>query len=165
MSNIEISQAELKSLINYDPDTGIFRWAKSRVGCKKDSIAGNLAPHGYIRICINRTPYLAHRLAWFYVTGEWPSFDIDHIDGKPSNNAFCNLRDVKTHTNVQNVKGARCDSKTKLLGVDMHKRDGLYRARIMVQGKRKCLGYFKDMNEAYAVYLDAKRRLHEGCTI
>ena len=51
---------------------------------------------GHIRICIMRVKYLAHRLAWLYVTGSWPSQDIDHIDGDPTNNRFANLREV-TH--------------------------------------------------------------------
>ncbi len=165
MAKAKISQSEIMRLVNYDPNTGIFSWASSRVGCKKGEIVGNISPTGYVRIGLNRTSYLAHRIAWVYMTGKWPVYDIDHIDGNPSNNKFENLRDVSTGTNVQNVKGARSDSKTKLLGVDMHKRDNLYRARIMVDGKRKTLGYFKNMDEAYSVYLEAKRMLHNGCTI
>jgi hypothetical protein len=38
-------------------------------------------------------------------------------------------------------------------------------ARIKTDGKTTCLGYFEDPSDAHAVYLAAKRKMHEGCTI
>jgi hypothetical protein len=158
-----ISQGEIKAHIAYDHLTGAFTWATSRVGVKAGKPAGNISPTGYRRICINRVLYLAHRLAWVYVTGTWPTGDIDHIDGNPSNNAFSNLRDVPTAMNVQNVHKARSDTKhSSLIGVGFHKRDGLWRARIRAGGKRRTVGYFSTEAEAGAAYLAAKQAMHAG---
>jgi hypothetical protein len=161
-----LTQEELKLLLDYSPETGHFSWRGNRRGVAPWRKTGNIRPDGYLRICVNRVSYLGHRLAWLYVTGEWPQFDIDHIDGNPLNNAFANLRDVAVSSNVQNIKKAtQRNSSSKLLGVSYHNRDKLWRARIMVKGKNVTLGYFKDKEKAHEAYLEAKRKLHDGCTI
>ena len=99
-----MTQEKLKSLLDYNPETGVFTW-KRRTDIENLRIrngwnskyAGRQAgskvktPHlPYIRIA----GYLAHRLAWLYMTGEWPEEgkEIDHINGDASDNRFCNLK-------------------------------------------------------------------------
>ena len=75
----EITQAELRRRLDYDPETGVFTW---RITVNSRAIAGETAGTknglGYHQLTLDRKIYLAHRLAWLYMTGEWPKDQIDH---------------------------------------------------------------------------------------
>ena len=102
-----MTQAELKSILSYDPDTGVFLWLESRRGVTAGTVAGSTRHDGYQSIRVRRKSYLAHRLAWLYTHGEWPEKNIDHIDHDPSNNRVSNLRDVPQTVNNRNLKKVR----------------------------------------------------------
>lgn len=98
-----ITQEELKESLHYDPDTGIFTWRKSKGPAKKGTVAGKIyKSHPYIKIGVCRHSIDAHRLAWLYVYGEWPTMDIDHINRDPTDNRICNLRHVSRSENNRN---------------------------------------------------------------
>jgi len=118
---------------------------------------------GYREILVDRIHYRAHRLAWLYMTGEWPTNGVDHIDGDKLNNRFANLRDIPQAANSQNIKKATARSITGFLGVSPH--ETRFRARLRVNRKLINLGSYATAEEAYAVYLEAKRRLHPGNTL
>lgn len=103
MSDETLTQASLKKQLHYDPLTGIFTWLYGKQGRRADLQAGKIRRDKYVSICINYKDYLAHRLAWLYMTGEWPKLDIDHIDRNPSNNAWVNLREVSRSANLLNM--------------------------------------------------------------
>jgi hypothetical protein len=159
--------SEIKDILSYDMETGEFRWKINRGGfAKAGTMAGSIDTHGYRQIMLQRKLYLAHRLAWFYVTGEWPKYQIDHIDGDRTNNRFANLRDVIKITNVQNQKSAHSNNKSSgLLGVSWRADIGKWVAGIRISGKRKSLGHFTSKEEAHAAYITAKRKYHHGCTL
>jgi hypothetical protein len=160
-----LTAERLRELLSYDPETGVFAWKVSRRGVRPGQ-TGNVRPDGYLRIGIDGVNHLANRLAWLYVTGAWPEYGVDHRDGDHGNNRFLNLRDVSQQINVQNVGAAtKANKSSGLLGVSYHARDGLWRARIYVDGKERCLGYFKTPEPAHEAYLVAKRARHAGCTI
>ena len=140
------SSDELKELLIYNKETGIFTWKQGRFSGKQ---AGFTRSDGYVQIKVKNKPYLAHRLAWLYVTGAFPLLFIDHIDHNKDNNVFTNLREVTKAENCQNVerKGIR-------------KRQERYDARIMVNGQSKFLGSFDTEDEAKQAYLTAKKELH-----
>ena len=95
MSKYLITISELIAQLNYEPETGIFTWKKAKRGhTKAGAKAGTIRPNGYINITINRKPYYAHRLAWFYTTGQWPTHHIDHINGVRDDNRIENLREA-----------------------------------------------------------------------
>lgn len=155
----------LRDLLHYDPEVGDFIWREPGRGIRPGK-TGNVRPDGYIRIGIDGISYLAHRLAWLYMTGDWPTIDVDHRDGNPGNNRFDNLRDVTQQTNIENFRTAtKRNSSSGLLGVSFHARDKLWRARIRADGKDITIGYFKTPEAAHAAYLEAKRKKHAGCTI
>lgn len=151
----------LRQKIKYEPETGLFTWraAPSNV-VKAGSIAGGLMNRGYIFIKIDYVAYLAHRLAWLYVTGKWPENDVDHKDGNRTNNRFNNLRDVARTLNVQNLRSPRKDNKSGFLGVS---KDGSgWKAQIQVNKQKRHIGQFTSPELAHAAYLKAKRELHPG---
>ncbi len=158
--------AKMKSILNYDCDTGLFTWAKdvSR-NVKAGFTAGSLNSSGYLRITVNRKAYYAHRLAWIFTTGEQPKGFIDHIDGCKSNNAFNNLREVTPSENLQNQRKANQDNQSGLLGAHWHIGCNKFHSQIGLNGKYKHLGYFNTAEEAHAAYLYAKRLLHTTCSI
>lgn len=164
MSKQILTQENLKSLFDYDPETGVFIWRVQPNGrVLKGSTAGRTDAKGYHRIGVGGTLYSAHRLAWLYVTGAWPLYEIDHIDGQRANNAFRNLRDVTKAKNLQNQKRPHAASSSGVLGVS--RANSKWQAAIRVENKQHYLGVFDTPEMAHAAYLDAKRRLHSTCTI
>lgn len=155
-----ITHARLLELVSYDPETGVFT---NRVSRARRAIAGAVCggPNklGYIDMRIEGFRVLGHRLAWFYVHGEWPVGEIDHIDGNPSNNRLTNLRDVPHMHNQQNVK-LRGSTTSGLPGA--YRVGERYKAIIRIAGRSKHLGYFDTPEAAHAAYIDAKRELHPG---
>lgn len=101
---------------------------------------------GYIEIGFEGTSYLAHRLAWLYIYGRWPTNTIDHLDGDKKNNAIKNLRDVPHRVNMYNRANA--------LGVIFAK--GRWNAEIQRGGKHIYLGRYDTFTEARAAYLAAR---------
>lgn len=88
---------------------------------------------------------------------------IDHINGDASDNRLANLRCVDAFVNAQNIRAAKRTSSTGAIGVSAHKNG--WRAQISTRGKNYQLGIFATLDEARNAYIEAKRRLHEGCTI
>lgn len=161
--NCTLTAERLRTLLTYDPETGDFTW-KVRRGCSAipGARTGKNNGKGYLQIRVDGRNYAAHRLAWFYVTGEWPKGEIDHIDGKRARNAFANLRDVDRSTNCQNLRAARSGSATGLLGASRSR--NRFQAQIGVAGKNIYLGRYDSPEEAQAAYRAAKQKLHPGST-
>ena len=155
----DLTAARVRELLSYDPETGFFTWLLARGCVPAGAIAGSI-DNRRVRFGVDGRYYLAHRLAWLWMTGEWPTADIDHIDGDPANNRWSNLRDVNRSTNVQNVRRARKNNKAGLLGVSPHGKS--WRAVIGVEGKRINVGTFETPQLAHDAYLNAKRALHAG---
>lgn len=158
-----LTQARLKELLSYDPETGSFWSVVGRKGVKnKSTPVGCNKTDGY-RICYLETVrYYEHRLAWLYVYGVWPDH-VDHINGNKSDNRISNLRSVSGPVNRQNIKRAYITSTTGILGISKNKKR--WSARIGISNKTICLGTFDTKKEAHEAYIVAKRRLHIGCTI
>lgn len=119
-----LTAAWLRERYKYDPETGVFI-NLARPG----KPIGALTDRGYVSIAIAGRGYRAHRLAWLYMTGEWPTHQIDHIDGNRANNSFSNLRDVPGYANKQNTK-KQSNNTSGYTGVYLHKPSGLWCARI-----------------------------------
>ncbi len=158
---MKLSQEELKEILHYNTETGNFTWLVDRANgsVKGGDIAGNLRKDGYISIGIYGKSYLSHRLAWLYMTGGWPKFEIDHIDGIniPNFNKFSNLRD--TDKNNWN-RGENKNNTTGYIGVCFDKDYNKYKASISVNNKDINLGRFNTPEEASEAYLEAKLKYH-----
>lgn len=160
-----ITQGRLKELFNYDAQTGLFTRRVTVNGgrWKAGEFVGHTAKDGYVHISVDGVLYKAHRLAWLYAYGEFPNHNIDHIKGM--SNAIGNLRDATQSVNVQNIRRAKKNSKSGLLGAFWVPEKKKFVAKLCHQRKSIHLGYYKTAKEAHQAYLDAKRKLHEGCTI
>jgi citrate synthase len=99
-----LTQEYLKSILDYDLDTGIFTWKVSKANRTKVGDVAGWSYNGYREIEINNKAYKAHRLAWLYVYGEMPKNLVDHVDGNRSNNKISNLREATYQENSENYK-------------------------------------------------------------
>jgi len=168
--NADISHDELLHMLEYQPDTGEFLWLQHPSRTDLNGLAAGCVRPGGIAIKINGVRYRAHRLAWFYMTGWWPHDFIDHVNGNPCDNRWSNLRAVDRSINAQNRRSASANKQgADALGVHFHKKSGKYQASITATlGGKKMqlyLGLHESEQDAYAVYVDAKRLLHDGATI
>jgi hypothetical protein len=149
-----LTQAQLKELLHYDPETGLFIWVASS-GCRlKGERAGSLHHSGYMNLWVNKKQYRSHRLAWFYVHGVWP-IEIDHINHIRDDNRLINLREATRQQNNRNAS-RRKDNTSGISGVSQFK--GKWRARIRVNKKEIHLGYFDDKFEAVCAKKSAERK-------
>jgi hypothetical protein len=148
----ELTQEYLKSILHYDPETGIFtRLVKRNRRFLVGSIAGSPSSAGYSYIYIDGKHYVASRLAWFYMTGNWPLKEIDHKNRNPSNDKFGNLREATRSQNLMN---------REVKGVHYHKKKGRWIAAIAINRKRTYLGSFSSQEEAHVAYMARARELH-----
>jgi hypothetical protein len=157
-----LTQAQLKELLWYDPDTGVFRWRSSkRYGLIPPwSIAGTAHRDGYWHLRIGKRMYLAHRLAWLYMTGAFPARLIDHKNGCRADNAWVNLREADDCQNTWNAK-VRADNLSGVKGVSYCRTNKVWVARCGIEGKTHRVGSFKTKQEA-AASIQQFREQHHG---
>jgi hypothetical protein len=136
----------LRTQLKYDPETGLFHWRASRVGCRPGKIAGNSKSGWAVRIRIHSVCYYAHRLVWLYVHGRWPTVEIDHINGNPKDNRLANLREATHGENLRNTK-KRSDNRSGYKGVAAVW-NGSWRATI----RGRHIGTFPTREEARDAY-------------
>lgn len=161
-----ITQNELKEVLHYDSETGLFTWKVTLSNvAKKGKICNCLNVQGYIQIRINKKLYLGHRLAWLYMYGSFPS-RTDHINGIRNDNRASNLREVTNSQNMYNT-ALRKDNTSGTKGVHWIASRGKYRVEIMFDKIKKHLGYFKDLELACLVANEAREKYHgefvRGC--
>lgn len=143
---------EIRERLRYSPETGEFHALKAAGRRKIGDRLGYADAAGYWKIGLNGRWVMAHRLAWAMVYGDWPSLEIDHINGNPGDNRIANLREATRSQNVMNTARGN--------GVCWHKGQQKWQACVKVNGKSHYLGAFADRAEAEAVAIAAKRRLH-----
>jgi len=152
----ELTHQRLLEVLSYDPVTGIFTWRvalarRVRVG----DVAGGKREGGYTVIGIDGRNHRSHRLAWFYVHGEWPAGPLDHRQGVAAGDGINNLRLATPTINSRNrVAGS-------MAGIEHRAgRPRPWRVRIAVDRKLRTVGSFADLDAARAAYREAKQRLH-----
>lgn len=138
----ELTQARLKEVLNYDPETGRI----SRIERPNDVI--ERLCKGYLNICLDGKQYRSHRIAWLYMTGQVPVGDMDHINGIRDDNRFCNLRLATRSQNIANTKMRTNSCGAK--GVYTH--GDRFRAYIMFRKKCIYLGIYDTVDEAAHAY-------------
>lgn len=167
-----LTQSYLRECVSYDKDTGIFYWRerprshfrtdrghKVFLSQKAGKPVGTFNKEKYLIISIDKVQYYAHRLAWLYIHGYFPSDSIDHINGDRGNNRIKNLREVTRAQNQQNLSGHK-NNKTGIMGVFWCEELQSFIAYIQINKKRKHLGCFKSKADAINARLEAEKMLH-----
>ena len=140
-----------KEVFTYED--GCLYWAVPRRGIKVGSRAGSYQVGGYRRVQLDGKEFMEHRVIYEMLNGPIPEgMQIDHINGKTSDNRIENLRVVTCSENHQNKKRAN--------GFQTHKKTGKFRARIGVDGKEIYLGLYETEELAREAYLKAKAKYH-----
>lgn len=142
---------ELKDILSYDLDTGEWHWLKNMTSrARAGTVAGTVRKDGYVQITINKKIYLAHRLAWFYVIGDWPPCKIDHKNCQKTDNRWNNLRLASDEQNAANRKLGKTNT-TGHKGVYLDRRTGRWYAECA----DVYLGTFPTKEEAAEAYVKA----------
>jgi hypothetical protein len=165
----------LRQLLRYEPETGKLFWRE-----RDARVPGVNAAHlpqwngrfagaeaftastgnGYRQGNVLRCHLEAHRVIWAIVNGEWPSTEIDHIDGNPANNRISNLRLATRRENMQNL-GKQPRNTSGHVGAFWSKSKRRWKSQINTQGGLLFLGYFGSAAEAGAAYAKAKAEHHK----
>lgn len=165
LKETDLSFTQVASAVRYERRTGRLIWkarpaahfaddrsAKSWNTQYAGKPVGYINEDGYVRFSLSFNGksgiFAAHRVAWMLLTKTWPAGFLDHRDGCKSNNRRRNLRPATTAQNAWNCTIALRGNASETRGVSLHKRSGLWRARIYVNGRELSLGYFKTINEA-----------------
>lgn len=159
-----LTQERLREVLSYDPITGIWPWVKRPSPCSRvrpGDVAGSVfvteSVGPYLRIQLDGVSYFAHRLAWFWMTGEWPNPGCDHEDTDGENNRWGNLRLANQSQNGAN-RGLFKNNTSGWKGVSWASCVDKWYAGIKVGGKSKNLGYYDCGPAAHFAYLVAADR-------
>lgn len=148
----------LKSLLRYDPQEGTFTRAAPGRRVRVGDRAGHLNRDGYRYVRVDGLRYGEHRLAWFYMTGEWPGDDIDHRDLHKSNNRFGNLRCATRSQNMHNTE-APSHNTSGCKGVCFDVSTQKWLAYTFVDGRFHNFGRYLLKDEAAAAHAAGMQRL------
>lgn len=154
----KLTLSRLREVMSYDRATGLFT-RRVRLGARAPigAVAGSVSrSDGRRRIRIDLEQFFSARLAWFYVFGEWPSGEIDHINMNRSDDRIENLR-IATHQENNANRRVLPTNKSGSKGVSLLSRQlrKPYRAKITVNGRLIHLGYFSSKEAANEAYLVA----------
>lgn len=138
----------LKQILEYNPQTGIFRWviSPSRV-VAKGSIAGSVNSRGYLQLQFLGKKYTLHKLAWWFSHGEFTKSRIDHINGDKTDNRICNLRLCNNSENMLNT-GLQSNNQSGVKGVCWDKQHKTWCAYAFKNRKKIHLGRFENFDDA-----------------
>lgn len=153
-----VTPERLKEVLRYAPETGVLTWRvrkanRTRIGSQAGHMVGK-----YMRIEIDGTTHSVSSVAWAIMTGHWPTSQVDHKDLNQTNNRWGNLRAATVSQNCANRR-KRSNNTSGVKGVHQLKTNGLWRARIGVNGTRRLLGDFVEKDQAAAAYAKAANDL------
>ncbi|MCB4861962.1 HNH endonuclease [Sphingobium sp. PNB] len=173
-SKDDLTYEYVASRLEYNPKDGLLIWKPKAADCGEASwrrwntrYAGT--PAGsfmtirvgrerktvktYRRVHLGTRDYLSHRIAWLLHYGEWPSLDIDHINGISTDNRIANLRKATKSQNSSNRKNYGQTSQYR--GVSWH-RAGWY-AQLKQNQKHILAKHFASEEAAARAYDEAAK--------
>ncbi len=157
--SVAIDRKELKRVLKYDPITGLWTNRVQRGGnARAGEVTGRPNSDGYTQICYKGKRYMSSRLAYFYMTGKWPSFEMDHKDLDHTNDRWKNLRPATDSQNQMN-RNLQKNNKSKHRGVIRRRDSGKWMAYLTKNKKRINLGCFDLKKDAVAVRRKTERKV------
>lgn len=157
--DLNLSQSRLKELLSYDPGTGEFTWNVTNGRCVAGTTAGTVGSSGYRQIMLGHRSYLAHRLVWLWLYGDWPKSEIDHINRCKTDNRIQNLRDASASQNACNHHSGK-DITSGYAGAFWDQQRQKYRVRIQLDGQRREFRSYSDAEQAHEAYKIAVNQMH-----
>jgi hypothetical protein len=164
-----LTQERVRALFDYDPETGALTWRYrpasdfiSTRACKTWNARFSGKPvnsrhrMGYFCVRIDYVAYFVHRVIWLYVYGSMPEM-VDHINHDGFDNRILNLREVPSSVNQKNQSRSRRNKSGKT-GVYWSERFQRWKAEIFVNGKKICLGSFREKDDAVKARTEADER-------
>lgn len=145
----------------YDSDTGVILRAKKPnrgPGNVGDEAKADITDKGYALCSINGKSYKRARLAWMYMTGEWPKQQIDHINGIRDDDRWCNLRLATNSQNKMNSRGCSKLGLPKWVSKNKNKYYGIVRYNNKTY---RCKGGFETPQEAHNKAKELAQTLHK----
>lgn len=158
----EVTSEVLRTKFSYDPETGLLIRKCNSGTAKTGDVAGNLHSTGYIEVRVFGKLFKAHRIIWMMEFGDWPSGEIDHVNGVRNDNRIKNLRDVSTAENMRN-KRLYSNGRTGVHGVGFY--NGQWSALIKeMPNTQRCIGKFDNLFDAVCARRSAELKLgyHEN---
>lgn len=149
---MKLTQARLKELLHYDPETGVFVWrerilSQNRPSLMGGKIAGGINSKGYRVMSVDGKLYRASRLTFLYMEGYFPEHEVDHRNRIRHDDRWCNLRHVSSQCNSRNCSLLKRNT-SGITGVRWTKRRQRWLARIVIFRKAIHLGYFSSKLDA-----------------
>ena len=156
-----ISQELLKAKMHYDRETGVFTWLDVKINATnvRNKVAGTINGAGYVHMGFSvggkYYKFSAHRLAWLYEYGEFPSGSLDHINHDKTDNRIINLR-IASHRENSRNRSMQSNNTTGHNGISFRKPRNKYLAYIKVNYKQKHLGSFENVEDAAKAVKEAR---------
>jgi len=157
----QLTQKELKRVLHYNPETGVFTWKIATACVKVGKVAGYINDNGYVIISVHGRDYRAHRLAWLYKKGYFPEHDVDHLNRIRHDNRWSEIRHVTRQCNLRNSE-KRKDNTSGVAGVCWSKNRQKWVAAIGINNKTHKLGSYSDFSEAVLARLATEICLNWG---
>lgn len=154
-----MTQEELKSILNYNSETGEFSWLPTKMKWKRSNRVGSKKASSYMQVGIGDKVYYQHRLAWLYMTGEMPDSEIDHINGIRDDNRWCNLRLATSSQNGMNTALSSVNT-SGIKGVSWDRRNKKWCATIKINRRTIWLGRHSSIESAKKAIEIARVHIH-----
>jgi hypothetical protein len=154
MSRPVLTAARVRELLLYNPDTGVFTWRVRQGRVHAGEVAGTAREHycGHRRIIqVDRKVYHASRLAWLWMTGDWPSLQIDHVNLDGLDNRWSNLREATQAQNQANRRRVSTNT-SGFKGVSWNNFHRRWHAQTSTNGRHVYLGHYDTPEAAHAAY-------------
>lgn len=157
----DLSIDDVQRALDYDPQIGNFTWkqrpasdfaTKRAASIFKTHFEGKpaltcIGVNGYQEGRLKGVGITGHRVAFVLMTGEWPSDQVDHINGNRSDNRWCNLRSASQAVNSRNMAMPSRNTSGRI-GIHFDSKRKKWVAQGRAEGRHYNLGRFETMEAA-----------------